>query len=114
MMKSWTTRLLPLSLSLSLLLAGGCATQAPKPAAAPVYFSPAQIDSTGVLEPPPLAGSEADRADLQAVLDAQSAAHAAGTTARAIGDTVIDCQRVADVLTPAAIASGFPDKVPAW
>lgn len=120
---SWTKRLLPLWL----MLAAGCASQAPKPgavapaAAAPAeapptaaapgavakaYFSPEQLDSTALIEPPPAAGSEAARADLQAVLDAQRTAHAAGTTARAVGDTVIDCQRVAEVLVPAAPAPG--------
>ena len=100
-----------------LALAAACASQPPKPPAhapaqaaapanAPVYFSPAQIDATALIEPPPVAGSEAERADLQAVLDAQRAAHEQGTTARAVGDTVIDCQRVADVLEPAAVAGG--------
>jgi acid phosphatase (class A) len=132
----WSKRLLPLWL----LLAAGCASQAPKPAAAvappatataaappaaappaaaapsavaKVYFSPGQLDSTALIEPPPMAGSEAARADLQAVLDAQRAAHSAGTTARAVADTVIDCQRVAEVLEPAVspqgpVANGTP------
>jgi acid phosphatase (class A) len=117
MTTSWSRRLLPFLLA----LAAGCASEAPKPAAtavptvvraavpqagaaqaaaAPVYFSPGQLDSIALIEPPPVAGSEAARADLQAVLDAQRAAHAAGTTARAVADTVIDCQRVAEVLAP--------------
>ncbi|MGH8253088.1 MAG: phosphatase PAP2 family protein [Steroidobacteraceae bacterium] len=109
-----------------LALVAGCASEAPKPPpvaapgvatpgvatpsaaaqAAPVYFSPGQLDSTALIEPPPVTGSEADRADLQAVLDAQRTAHAAGTTARAVADTVIDCQRVADVLLAAPSAPG--------
>jgi len=100
---SWSKRLLPFWL----LLAASCASQAPKPAAAvapaaatPVYFSAGQLDSTALIEPPPAVGSEAARADLQAVLEAQRTAHAAGTTARAVADTVIDCQRVAEVLVP--------------
>lgn len=128
MRTSWSKGLLPLWL----VLAAGCANQAPKsainpapaapppaaaatapavaaapsatatpPTAAPVYFSPSQLDSTALIEPPPMVGSEAARADLQAVLDAQRAAHAAGTTARAVADAVIDCQRVAAVLVPA-------------
>ena len=106
-------------------LAAGCASEAPKtpsasstpaPMAAPApatptsstYFSAGQLDSTALIEPPPVAGSDAARADLQAVLDAQRAAHASGTTARAVGDTVIDCQRVADVLATnaAPVTSG--------
>lgn len=107
MTTSWSQRLLPLLLA----LAAGCASQAPKPAAAvaSVYFSPGQLDSTALLEPPPVAGSEAARADLQSVLEAQRAAHAAGTSARAVADTVIDCQRVAEVLVPgmsAPLATG--------
>lgn len=73
---------------------------------APVYFSADQLDSTALIEPPPAAGSEAARVDLQAVLDAQRAAHDAGTTARAVADSVMDCQRVADVLTPAIPEKG--------
>jgi acid phosphatase (class A) len=106
MTTSWSRRLLPLLV----VLAAGCASEAPKPAApaaaAPVYFSPGQLDSIALIEPPPVAGSEASRADLQAVLDAQRAAHATGMTARAVADTVIDCQRVADVLAPAAVSAG--------
>ena len=109
-----------------LALAAGCASEAQKApatsnapapmaaraAATPTsanYFSAGQLDSTALIEPPPVAGSDAARADLQAVLDAQRAAHASATTARAVGDTVIDCQRVADVLVtkePSPVASG--------
>ena len=110
MKSGWGNLLLPVLLA----SAAGCASQAPKStatvapvaaaptAAAPVYFSPGQIDSIALIEPPPAAGSEAARADLQAVMDAQRAAHAAGTTARAVGDTEINCQRVAEVLVAAA------------
>jgi acid phosphatase (class A) len=73
---------------------------------APVYFSADQLDSTALIEPPPPEGSDVAHADLQAVLDAQHAAHAAGTTARAVADSAIDCQRVADVLVPALPAQG--------
>lgn len=116
MSTSWSKRLLPFWL----VLAASCASQAPKPATAPaasapavsapaaasVYFSPSQLDSTALIEPPPMVGSEAARADLQAVLDAQRAGHAAGTTARAVADAVIDCQRVAEVLEPAVSPQG--------
>ena len=117
MTASWGKRLLPVLLALIV----GCASQAQKPpaapgavapaaaaspAAVPAYFSPGQIDSVALIEPPPAPGSEAARADLQAVLDAQRAAHTAGATARAVGDTVIDCQRVAEVLVATAPGSG--------
>jgi len=123
MTASWTQRVMSVTLAPALLLAlvAGCANQAPKPpsltpaavapAAAPAgaataYLSADQINSTALIEPPPVAGSEAERADLQAVLEAQRAAHEQGTTARAVADTVIDCQRVADVLIPDAVAGG--------
>ena len=114
---SWNRQLLCALLGVT----AGCvspATRPPAPAAAtaavaaapapatPVYFSDGQLDSTALIEPPPAAGSDAARADLRAVLDAQRTAHASGTTARAVGDTVIDCQRVAEVLTPALPAKG--------
>ncbi len=122
MTRSCCKRLLPLLL----VLAAGCASQAPMPAAAvapavfaptpaapaaaPVYFSPGQLDSTALIEPPPMSASEAAHADLQAVLDAQRTAHAVGTTARAVADTVIDCQRVAEVLVPTVPAPGTAPK----
>ena len=104
-----------------LALAAGCASQAAKPPtpvaatavappvsapAAAAYFSADQLDSIALIEPPPEAGSDAARADMQAVLDAQRGAHAAGTTARAVADSALDCQRVADVLAPALPAKG--------
>ena len=64
----------------------------------PVYLSPDQIDSIALIPPPPVAGSEADRRDMQAVLAAQRAAHADHTTARAVGDAEINCVRVASAL----------------
>ena len=69
-------------------------------AADPVYFSVDQIDSVALIEPPPTAGSDADRRDLQAVLDRQHAAHSDGTLARAVGDADLTCGRVADALVP--------------
>lgn len=94
-----------LGLPVLLALTTACASQAPKPLV-PVYFAAAQINATALIEPPPVAGSDAERADLQAVLDAQQTAHVAGTTPRAVADTVVDCQRVADVLPTAAVAAG--------
>lgn len=84
-------------------------------ATGPVYFLPGEMDSIALLEPPPADGSEAAKSDLRAVIDAQRAAHAAGTTARAVGDTVIDCQRVAEVLAPVAspVSASAPATSPA-
>jgi acid phosphatase (class A) len=122
MRTSWNKRLLPLLLA----LAAGCASQAPKPiaavapavfapapapaAAAPVYFAPGQLDSLALIEPPPMSESDAARADLQAVLEAQRLARTEGTTARAVADTVIDCQRIAEVLVPTMPAPGSVPK----
>ncbi len=112
-----------LALPLLLGLCAACASPVPQRGAANVpgtagspasasagsgsaYFSPGEVDSIALLEPPPAEGSDAARRDLQAVLDTQRAAHAAGTTARGVGDTVIDCQRVAEVLEPVAAQPG--------
>ena len=102
-----------LALAALLGLCVACASPVPRRGAAtapvatgPVYFSPGEMDSIALLEPPPADGSDAARRDLQDVLDAQRAAHAAGMTARAVGDTVIDCQRVAEVLEPVAAQPG--------
>ena len=67
----------------------------------PVYLSPDQIDSIALIPPPPAAGSDADRHDLEAVLAAQRAAHADHTTARAVGDAEINCLRVGSALVAA-------------
>ena len=88
-------------------MAAACATAPPAVAppvatpatqTEPVYFSPAQMDSTALLEPPPAVGSEAAQRDLQTVIEAQRAAHAAGTTARAVGDAEINCARFVDAM----------------
>lgn len=70
---------------------------AASPVAAP-YLSPGQVDSVVLLEPPPAAGSEAARQDLEAVLATQRAAHAQNTIERAEADAQASCGRVADVL----------------
>lgn len=80
-------------------------------APAPVYFSSSQIDSLALLEPPPAAGSEADRRDLQAVLERQKAARSDGTLERSIDDAEINCRRVADVLR--GVAATAPASQPA-
>jgi acid phosphatase (class A) len=59
------------------------------------------VDVVALLPPPPLADSAQQQADMQAVLAAQRAARAAGTTARAIADAEITCARFKDVLGPA-------------
>jgi len=71
-------------------------TPCQRPAAgATSYLPAAPVDSPALIAPPPPAGSDAERADLQAVLAAQRAARAAHTTARAIADSEISCARVA-------------------
>jgi acid phosphatase (class A) len=57
-----------------------------------------QADIVALLPPPPAADSEAQRADLQAVFDAQREAHLNGTTAHAVADIKSSCARVGDVL----------------
>jgi acid phosphatase (class A) len=72
--------------------------------AAPIYLLASQADMLHLLPPPPEAGSEAQRADLQAVLEAQRAAHANGSVEHAIGDAELNCGRIAQVLgEPAAL-----------
>jgi len=73
-----------------------------------VYFSADQIDAVALIEPPPAAGSEADRRDLEAVIARQHAAHSDGTLARAVGDAALNCARVADVFIP----GGHPGDAP--
>jgi acid phosphatase (class A) len=77
-------------------------------AADPVYFSADQIDAVALLEPPPAAGSDADRRDLDAVIARQHAAHSDGTLARGVGDAALNCGRVADVFIP----GGHPGDTP--
>jgi len=73
-----------------------------------VYFSADQIDAVALLEPPPAAGSDADRRDLEAVIARQHAAHSDGTLARAVDDAALNCGRVADVFIP----GGHPGDAP--
>ena len=83
---------------------GACATTPPTapPLIAP---PPVQMDATALLEPPPAVGSEAAQRDLQTVLEAQRAAHTAGTTARAVGDAEINCARFVDAMNPQSRAA---------
>src|SRR6202163_1994402 len=56
------------------------------------------VDIVGLLPPPPAADSPAQLADLQAVLEAQRAAHADGTLAHAVADVQQRCGRFSDAL----------------
>ena len=56
------------------------------------------VDIVGLLPPPPAADSPAQQADLQAVLEAQRAAHADGTVAHAVADVEQSCGRFSDAL----------------
>ena len=70
--------------------------QCQRPLAGIVRYLPVTpIDAVALLEPPPAAGSARERADLAAVLKAQRAARASGSTAGAIADAEISCARVA-------------------
>jgi acid phosphatase (class A) len=72
----------------------------PAPAPVPAYFTTSQVDIVALLPPPPAADSPEQKADIQAVLDAQRRARAEGTTQRAIDDSEITCARFKDVLGP--------------
>ena len=113
------TRLNPAPFAALLALCAACATPPPDRAAAAgrattaiavptPYLAPGTPDVLALIEPPPLVGSIAAQRDLQAVLDAQRAAHAAGTTARAVADAQPSCLPIADVLTaePEALLAG--------
>jgi acid phosphatase (class A) len=78
---------------LALLLAAGLPAL-PALAAPPA----AQVDIIQLLPPPPGADSPEQQADLQAVLEAQRAAHAQGTTAHAVADAQESCGRFSDAL----------------
>jgi acid phosphatase (class A) len=67
----------------------------------PVYLLASQADMLHLLSPPPGADSPTQRSDLQAVLQAQRAAHTSGTLEHAIADAELNCSRIADVLDAA-------------
>lgn len=71
------------------------------------YVTRAQVDLVYILPPPPAHGSEAERADVKAVLDAQ-AARTTETAERAKADAEISVFRFADVLGP----DFTPEKLP--
>lgn len=71
------------------------------------YLRPEQVDLTQLLPPPPAAGSEAQRRDLAAVLDAQRARTAAAVT-EAQADAEASVFRFADVLGPSFTAQRLP------
>jgi acid phosphatase (class A) len=62
------------------------------------YRVPPQIDIVALLPPPPAADSPEQQADLQAVLEAQRAAHADGTVAHAVADVEQSCGRFSDAV----------------
>jgi acid phosphatase (class A) len=64
----------------------------------PIYLQPGQVDVIALLPPPPAPGSEQQRHDLQAVLEAQRLARKGGSDARAIGDAEASCARFAGAL----------------
>jgi acid phosphatase (class A) len=64
----------------------------------PHYLLPSQINIVDLLPAPPSADSPAQLADLQAVLEAQRAAHADGTLAHAVADVQQSCGRFSDAL----------------
>src|SRR5580693_6381834 len=70
----------------------------PAQAATPLYLLASEADIVALLPPPPPADSAEQRADLQAVLEAQRAAHANGTTAHAVADVDASCGRFSDAL----------------
>jgi acid phosphatase (class A) len=76
--------------------------------AAPIYLLASQADMLHLLPPPPEASSQAQRADLQAVLEAQRAAHANGSLEHAIGDAELNCSRIAQVLDNATALTHEP------
>jgi acid phosphatase (class A) len=64
------------------------------------YVLPSAVDVIGLLPPSPAMDATAQQAELLGVLAVQRAAHAAGTTQRAIDDSEMNCARFKDVLGP--------------
>ena len=104
--------LVPLSVSLmscSVIVSAPAAPAAPPAViAAPVYLLPSQADMLELLGPPPAVDSAAQRQDLQAVIDAQRAAHREGTISHAVADADLNCSHIADVLGDDAAVSRDP------
>jgi acid phosphatase (class A) len=81
----------------------GGASTCMAPGAAPAassaaYVRSSQADLINLLPPPPEDRSAAARADLQAVLDAQHAAHERHLVEHAVGDAQTSCARFSDVV----------------
>lgn len=77
--------------------AAACA--APKgPPPGPSYLLATEADIVTLLPPPPAPDSQAQRDDLQAVLDAQREARERGTNAHAVADVDANCARFADAV----------------
>lgn len=88
---SWPALLLAAALHPAL-----CAT--PAVSHAPSYLPASQVDIVTLLPPPPAADSPEQQADLQAVLEAQRAAHADATVDHAVGDVQQSCGRFSDAV----------------
>ena len=70
----------------------------------PQYLLGSQANMLNLLPPPPATDSQAQRDDLQAVLEAQRDARANGTIQHAIADVDLSCGSIADALgDPAAL-----------
>ena len=84
------------ALLLTVALGTRAAVPAVSRAAHDLPLSP--FDIVALLPPPPAADSPQQQADLQAVLEAQRAAHADGTLAHAVADVQQSCGRFSDAL----------------
>jgi len=81
-----------------LLLALAALAASPVAASGPHDLFASQLDIVELLPPPPDEDSPAQQADLAAVLEAQRAAHADGSTAHAVADVKQSCGRFSDAL----------------
>lgn len=93
-------RRLPSACWPALLLAVAVPAPGASPATAhrPHYLLASRVDIVALLPPPPAADSAQQQADLQAVLQAQRAAHADGTVEHAVGDVEQSCGRFSDAI----------------
>ena len=71
------------------------------------YISPRDVDLATILAPPPLMGSAAQKADMQAVMEAQTDRTAA-QIAMAVGDFKKSIFRFADIFGPAFTKESLP------
>jgi acid phosphatase (class A) len=71
------------------------------------YISPSDVDLTVILAPPPLMGSVAQKADMQAVMDAQNDRTSA-QVAMAVGDFKKSIFRFGDIMGPGFTKNDLP------